>query len=283
MIINTGMNSRFDQAVEQILKEHVVEAAGMASLPGAQPEPEKRGFLRGLVNKAASATASGIKTAADWTANKVAQGAAIATGFTPGVGSSVYSGTIAAAKAPIGGVRDAWRERNLPAGSSTSSGTSSSPTKQSSATPTTTPSATQQAQQPGSTALRELIVQPQTIDRLSRQFGGTTPEQAKIKASLTTILPTRPGTYRSQVPVGSVWSAVMAAADKTQRGAPTYADVMKPVNVKNFETNLQSELNAAKVDPNDASKLKRNIPTFLQTIPASTPKQTVDSLFSSLG
>ena len=279
------MNSRFDQAVEQILNKHVVEEAapGMASVPGAQPEPEKRGFFKGLASKAIGATASGIKTAANWTANKAAQGAAIATGFTPGVGSSVYSGTKAAVKAPIGGVMDAWRERNLPAGSSKSTGTSSAPNNQSSATPSTTPNATQQAQQPGSTALRELVVQPQTVDRLSKQFGGTAQEQAKIKASLTTMLPARYGMYRSQVPVGSVWNAVMTAADKTQRGAPTYADVMKPVNVRNFETNLQSELSSAGVDPNDASKLKRNIPTFLQTIPAATPKQSVDSVFSSLG
>ncbi len=161
------MNSRFDEAVEQILNKHVVEEAapGMASVPGAQPEPEKRGFFGGLARKAASAIGSGIKKTADWTANKAAQGAAIATGFTPGVGSSVYSGTKAAVKAPIGGVMDAWRERNLPAGSSTSTGTSSAPNKQSSATtPSTNSTATQQAQQPGSTALRTLIVQPQTID-----------------------------------------------------------------------------------------------------------------------
>ena len=274
------MNSRFDQAVEQILNEHVVEEAapGMASAPGAQPEKKGDGLAWRVTKGLGKGLLGGLRLG--YAAAKPI--ASVAAGFTP-TGIDTGIGAVKKTARGISNVAQGKEWGYQPPEKPEKSTTTTTTQPGQASAPATGASTAGAGVQPGSTALRNLAVQSQTINNLSKQFGGSSQEQTRIKAALTTMLPARAGMYRSQIPVSNVWTAVGAAADNTQRGSYTYADVMKPANIRNFETNLQMHLRNAGVDNNDINKLKRDIPAFLQTIPAATPRQNVDAIFTSLG
>jgi hypothetical protein len=267
MILNTRMNSRFDEAVEQILNKHVVEEAapGMASVPGAQPEPEKRGFFGGLARKAASAIGSGIKKTADWTANKAAQGAAIATGFTPGVGSSVYSGTKAAVKAPIGGVVDAWRERNLPAGSSTTT----QPGQTSQPSPHNTTSNTS----PTKTVANIIpTIQPQKINSTISNFPKLNADKTHLQSAIPNMLRGLRGNYSAQDLVQMVTGSIPPGSQVRQVASNT-------ATMNKIGTDLQNYL---ALSDKDRAQLKAQIPALLRGIKSNATIEDVGQLLTNV-
>ncbi len=281
------MNSRFDEAIEQILNDLVVaEAApGMSSLPGAvEPETKKKSFLGNLAKATLKGAGSALASGAKKAATLGAQAGAVGLGLTPNVGAKTAAAVGGAASTVGSTIKQAWQDRGA-VQSAAPTGTASMPdqTNQQPNQPKQNQQQGQANQQPGSTPLNSLKVSSQTITNLSSRLGVSTQEKNDIKGALTSILPANAGTYRSQVPVSSVWSAVMNAADKTKRGAYSYTDIMQQANIRSFETNLATELRAAGVDPRDVNKLKPGVVTLLQKIPSAIPKQTVDATFTSLG
>ena len=231
------MNSRFDEAVKQILNDHVVVEAGT-------------GVWSGLGRLAWG----GIKGAA-----KVAgQAASVGMGLTPG---AINTG-VQAVKNTARGIGNVYQGREW----------GSSPTS------------------PGSTPLNSLNIPRPALATLARTFGGTTVQQAAavqqaaVKTSLEAMFPPRGASgYVSSVPFANVWTAVTAAADKTQPSAH-YKDLITNSSLKSrFIANLGSELRIASIDNRDAAKLAISVPAFFMTVPSTMRNDQVNAVIASLG
>ena len=265
------MNSRFDEAVEQILNDHVVmEAApGMASAPGAQPVKKGTNVWSGLGRLAGSAIKGAAKVAG--------QAASVGMGLTPG---AINTG-VQAVKNTARGIGNVYQGREWgyqpPNPSATKS--TSSPTSPTTPTSPATPTS------PGSTPLNSLNIPRPALATLAKTFGGTTVQQAAVKTSLEAMFPPRGGAsgYVSSVPTANVWNAVSVAADKTQPSAH-YKDLITNSSLKSrFIANLQSELRTAGIDNRDAAKLVISVPAFFMTVPSSLSNDQVNTAIASLG
>ena len=259
------MNSRFDQAVEQILNEHVVEEAGTSSLPGAQPQKEKPGFLKTLATNTLKSAGTGLGKLAANTVGVLGTG----LGLTQGVGAKVAGGVGSA-------VKDAWNQsRSGEQPKSTSTPTGPAPT-----TTPTTPAPTGS----GATSMNSLNIPRPAIASLSRQFGTSAAEQAAAKTALETVFPLRgPSGYRSNIPLANVWGAVAMAAEKTQTGTPYKTIATTPALESRFLANLQSELRTLRVHPNDISKLRSSVPLLFKAIPLTASNQNVNTAIIAMG
>ena len=234
------MNSRFDEAVEQILSDHVVE----------------EGFWGGLGRLAWG----GIKGAA-----KVAgQAASVGMGLTPG---AINTG-VQAVKNTARGIGNVYQGREW----------GSEPPKPNATKSTSSPTS------PGSTPLNSLNIPRPALATLARTFGGTTVQQAAVKTSLEAMFPPRGASgYVSSVPFANVWTAVTAAADKTQPSAH-YKDLITNSSLKSrFIANLGSELRIASIDNRDAAKLAISVPAFFMTVPSTMRNDQVNAVIASLG
>lgn len=263
------MNSRFDQAVEQILNEHVVEEGlwgnigtglkNMVKQPWDAAKSTGKKILQAPGNAtkkfadnpwgAIGSAAKGAFNIASGVGRLVSPIASTALGFTP---SGLRTGVGAVMDAPRG-IANVYQGKNWSdQGNSTST----------------------QGKKQGPILFNSLNVSSSDAAKLTRQLATSAAEQSAMRPKLNSMFPMRG--YVSAAPASQMWVAVSEAAKKTQPGVH-YKDIVSNPSLKSvFVTKFQQELRTAGIDNRDISKLVVSVPDFLATISSSINNDTVD-------
>ena len=271
------MNSRFDQAVEQILKEYVVEEGILGSIGSGLKNMVKQPWdaVKSAGKRIAQAPGNAAQKFADnpWgTIGSAAKGgwnvakgvgrlvspiASTALGFTP---SGLRTGVGAVMDVPKG-IKNVYQGKNWSDQGSNTSSNSKNTNK-------------------SPIPFNNLNVSSSDAANVTKQLAPTAAEQAAMRPKLQSMFPMRG--YVSAAPASQMWVAVSEAAKKTQPGTH-YKDIVSNPSLKSvFVTKFQQELRTAGVDNRDITKLVASVPDFLATISSSVNNDTVDTAILNL-
>jgi hypothetical protein len=240
------MNSRFDEAVEQILDDLVILEAdpGMASLPGAQKKEEKPGFWKTLATNTLKSAGTGLGKLAANTAGVLGTG----LGLTQGVGSKVVGGVGTA-------VKDAYTQSRSPEKDKTTQSNTST-----AATPTKT--------------VANIIptIQPQKINSTISNFPKLNADKNHLQTAIPNMLRGLKGNYSAQDLVQMVTGSIPPGSQVRQIASNNAA--MNKIN-----TDLQNYL---MLNDKERAQLKAQIPALLRGIKSTATIEDVGQLLTNV-
>ena len=260
------MNSRFDQAVEQILNEHVVEEAapGMASVPGAQPEEKGKSFLGNLAKATLKGAGSMLASGAKKAATLGAQAGAVGLGLTPNVGARA-AGAVGGAMGTAGStIKQAWND----------SGTKT-PTTQPGQASKPAPATTTQPQANASTkTVANIIptVQPQKINSVISNFPQLNADKAHLQSAIPNLLRGLRGNYTAPELVQMVTGSIPPGSRVRQIASNNAAMNKIGIDLQNYLA----------LSDKDRAQLKAQIPALLKGIKSNATIEDVGQLLTNV-
>jgi hypothetical protein len=258
------MNSRFDEAVEQILNDIIVSeaAAGMSSLPGAaEPDANKKSFLGNLTKATLKGAGSALASGAKKAATLGAQAGAVGLGLTPNVGAKT-AGAVGGAMVTAGStIKQAWQDKGAtqPA---TQPGTASQPAQTN--TSTTSPTKT----------VANIIptIQPQKINSTISNFPKLNADKNHLQTAVPNLLRGLRGNYSAQDLVQMVTGSIPPGSQVKQIASNNA--MMNKIN-----TDLQNYL---VLNDKDRAQLKAQIPALLRGIKSTATIEDVGQLLTNV-
>jgi hypothetical protein len=259
------MNSRFDEAVEQILNEHVVEEAapGMASVPGAtEPEKKEKSFLGNLAKATLKGAGSALASGAKKAATLGAQAGAVGLGLTPNVGARA-AGAVGGALGTAGStIKQAWQDKGTTP-STTQPGQASQPS----------PANTTSTKTPTKTVANIIpTIQPQKINSTISNFPKLNADKTHLQSAIPNMLRGLRGNYSAQDLVQMVTGSVPPGSQVRQVASNTAA-------MNKIGTDLQNYL---ALSDKDRAQLKAQIPALLRGIKSNATIEDVGQLLTNV-
>lgn len=250
------MNSRFDQAVEQILNEHVVEEAapGMASAPGAQPEKKEGSSLWDKVKGVGRLVSPIASTALGFTPTGLRTGVGAVMGVPRGI-SNVYQGK----------KWDAETDPKKDSSSSTQPGQASQPA------PTTT---TQPQANASTKTVANIIptVQPQKINSVISNFPQLNADKAHLQSAIPNLLRGLRGNYTAPELVQMVTASIPPGSRVRQIASNNAAMNKIGIDLQNYLA----------LSDKDRAQLKAQIPALLKGIKSNATIEDVGQLLTNV-
>lgn len=261
------MNSRFDQAVEQILNEHVVEEAapGMASVPGAQPEEKGKSFLGNLAKATLKGAGSMLASGAKKAATLGAQAGAVGLGLTPNVGARAAGAVGGAASTAGSTIKQAWNDSGTKT-PATQPGKASQPAPATTTTP-------QQANASTKTVANIIpTVQPQKINSVISNFPQLNADKAHLQAAIPNLLRGLRGNYTAPELVQMVTASIPPGSQVRQIASNNAAMNKIGVDLQNYLA----------LSDKDRAQLKAQIPALLKGIKSNATIEDVGQLLTNV-